>query len=94
MPSISYRYAVFSGDDPDTKDFERWDLLLSTGLGIRQQGISFGKIVAIRISPPSALNRNLYRQAIASYAMPGEALRDLGADENWSTLQLSLYRGL
>jgi hypothetical protein len=146
-PSISYRYAAFSGDDPDTKTFERWDPLLSTGLGIWLQGISFGKIVSnsnlathrvqlnvvpvetlnvtfdyhkltvpavddvkanrvpgtlsssdlgqeFTLSARWAINRNLYLQGIASYAMPGEALRDIGADENWSTLQLSLYWGL
>lgn len=146
-PSLSYRYAVFSGDDPDTESFERWDPLLSTGLGIWLQGISFGKIVSnsnlathriqlnvvpletlnltfdyhkltvpetddvssnrvpgalgssdlgqeFTLSARWAMNRNLYLQGIASYAMPGEALRDIGADENWSTLQLSLYWGL
>ena len=145
-PSISYRYAMFSGDDPDTAAFERWDPLLSTGLGIWLQGISFGKVtsnsnlatqrVQVNVVPVEALNvtfdyhklsvpetgdvgsnrvpgmsshdlgqeftlsarwainRNLYLQGIASYAMPGEALRDLDADENWSTLQLSLYWGL
>jgi hypothetical protein len=41
-----------------------------------------------------AINRNLYLQGVASYAVPGEALKDIGADENWSTLQLSLYWGL
>jgi len=41
-----------------------------------------------------AINRNLYLQGIASYALPGEALRELDADEKWSTLQLSLYWGL
>lgn len=41
-----------------------------------------------------AINRNLYLQGIASYAMPGTALQDAGADKNWSTLQLSLYWGL
>ncbi len=146
-PSISYRYAAFSGDDPDTETFERWDPLLSTGLGIWLQGISFGKIVSnsnlvthrvqlnavpvetlnvtfdyhkltvpavddvnanrvpgalsssdlgqeFTLSARWAINRNLYLQGIASYAVPGEALRDIGADENWSTLQLSLYWGL
>lgn len=146
-PSLSYRYAVFSGDDPDTDSFERWDPLLSTGLGIWLQGISFGKItsnsnlvthrVQLNVVPMEALNvtfdfhkllvpetndrgsnrlpaslsshdlgqeftlsarwainRNLYLQGIASYAIPGTALRDIGADENWSTLQLSLYWGL
>ena len=41
-----------------------------------------------------ALNRNLYVQSVASYALPGEALRTIGADRPWSTLQLSLYWGL
>jgi hypothetical protein len=146
-PSLSYRYALFSGDDPDTESFERWDPLLSTGLGIWLQGISFGKIVSnsnlathrvqlnavpvetlnvtfdyhkltvpeagdvnanrvpgtlsssdlgqeFTLSARWAINRNLYLQGVASYAVPGEALKDIGADENWSTLQLSLYWGL
>jgi hypothetical protein len=146
-PSISYRYAALSGDDPDSKTFERWDPLLSTGLGIWLQGISFGKIVSnsnlathrvqlnvvpvetlnvtfdyhkldvpevddvnanrvpgalsssdlgqeFTLSARWAINRNLYLQGVASYAVPGEALKDIGADENWSTLQLSLYWGL
>jgi hypothetical protein len=146
-PSLSYRYALFSGDDPDTQAFERWDPLLSTGLGIWLQGISFGKVVSnsnlsthriqFNVAPvetlnvtfdyhkltipetddtnanrvPGALsssdlgqeftlsarwviNRVLYLQGLASYAVPGEALKDIGADENWSTLQLSLYWGL
>lgn len=147
MPSISYRYSYFSGDDPATETFERFDPLLNTGLGIWLQGISFGKLTAnsnlathrvqlnvvpvealnvtfdyhmlmapqlnnlganpalanlsshdlgqeFTLSGRWALNRNLYLQAVASYALPGEALRDIGADENWSTLQLSLYWGL
>lgn len=146
-PSISYRYASFSGDDPDTATYERFDPLLNTGLGIWLQGISFGKLtsnsnlatqrVQVNVVPVEALNvtfdyhlltapelnnlganpaianltshdlgqeftltgrwainRNLYLQALASYALPGEALRDIGADKNWSTLQMSLYWGL
>lgn len=41
-----------------------------------------------------AINRNLYLQSVASFALPGEALRDIGAEKPWSTLQLSLYWGL
>lgn len=146
-PSISYRYAAFSGDDPDTRTYERWDPLLSTGLGIWLQGINFGKLftnsnlttqrIQINLVPVEQLNvtfdyhrlhapqlnnlggnpalstlsshdigqeftlsarwavsRNLYVQSIASYALPGEALTDVGADKPWSTLQLSLYWGL
>lgn len=146
-PSLSVRYAQFSGDDPATQAYERWDPMLNTGLGIWLQGISFGKITANsnlaseriqlnlvpaeqlnvtfdyhRLTAPElnnlgsnpaistlsshqlgqeftatarwAINRNLYLQSVASYALPGEALRDIGADRPWSTLQLSLYWGL
>jgi hypothetical protein len=43
-PSLSYRFASFSGDDPDTEDFERFDSMMSTGLGRWLQGISLGKV--------------------------------------------------
>jgi hypothetical protein len=43
-PSLSYRYATFSADDPSTERFERFDSLMSTGLGIWLQGISLGKV--------------------------------------------------
>lgn len=146
-PSISFRYAEFSGDDPSTRTYERWDPMLNSGLGIWLQGVSFGKITTNsnlatqriqlnlvpveqlnvtfdyhRLAAPElnnfgsnpaigtlsshqlgqeftltgrwAINRNLYLQSVASYALPGEALRDIGADKSWSTLQLSLYWGL
>ncbi|MGL5318604.1 MAG: alginate export family protein [Bacteroidales bacterium] len=32
-PNISYRFASFSGDDPDTKTYERWDALYTGGNG-------------------------------------------------------------
>jgi hypothetical protein len=45
-PTISYRYANFSGDDPDTATFERWDPLLSGGNGEQWvQGINHFKVV-------------------------------------------------
>ncbi|MGL5116384.1 MAG: alginate export family protein [Beijerinckiaceae bacterium] len=44
-PTISYRYASFSGDKPWTKRFERWDPLLSGENGERWvQGINHFKI--------------------------------------------------
>jgi len=145
-PSLSYRYAWFSGDNPDTPRYERFDPLLSTGLGVWLQGVSFGKIttnsnlethrVQFNVAPNDSLNltfdyyflrapelnnvgsnpalaklrshdlgqelsfsvrwsasKSLYVQAIASYAIPGAALRDIGATRNWATFQLSLYSG-
>ena len=32
-PTVSYRYGHFTGDDPDTDEFERWDPMLSGGGG-------------------------------------------------------------
>ncbi len=44
-PTISYRYAQFSGDDPDTSRFERWDPLYSGGTGEQWvQGINHFKL--------------------------------------------------
>jgi opacity protein-like surface antigen len=44
-PTISYRYAAFSGDDPSTTRFERWDPLLSGDNGERWvQGINHFKV--------------------------------------------------
>jgi hypothetical protein len=45
-PSISWRYSHFSGDDPRTAEYERYDPLLNTGLGIWLQGVSFGKLTS------------------------------------------------
>ncbi|WP_374329886.1 alginate export family protein [Aestuariivirga sp.] len=45
-PSISYRLGYFSGDDPDTETYERWDPLLSGGNGEQWvQGSSMFKVV-------------------------------------------------
>lgn len=146
-PSLSYRYAYFSGDDPNTATYERFDPLLSTGLGIWLQGVSFGKItsnanleshrVQFNVAPNEKLNltfdyyllrapelnnlgsnpvlatltshdlgqefsvsarwaysKSLYVQALVSHAVPGAALRNIGADRDWTTFQLSLYGGL
>ena len=45
-PSLSYRLSYFSGDDPDTSTYERWDPLLSGGNGEQWvQGSSMFKVV-------------------------------------------------
>jgi hypothetical protein len=45
-PSLSYRYSHATGDDPRTRRYERFDALLSTGLGNWLQGVTFGKLVS------------------------------------------------
>lgn len=42
-PAISYRWSKFSGDDPETATFERFDPLFSGGLGNFLPGIVFSK---------------------------------------------------
>lgn len=45
-PSVSYRISHFSGDDPNTRRYERWDPLLSGGNGEQWvQGVNHFKVV-------------------------------------------------
>lgn len=44
-PNLSYRYASFSGDDPNTPTYERFDAPLSSGLDTWVQGINSKKVV-------------------------------------------------
>lgn len=44
-PSLSYRYAAFSGDDSTTSRYERFDTLYSGGLDEWLQGITMGKLL-------------------------------------------------
>ena len=44
-PSLTYRYASFSGDDPDTARREAFDAPLSSGLDEWVQGVVFKKVV-------------------------------------------------
>jgi hypothetical protein len=43
-PALSYRWSIFSGDDPDTQTYERFDPLFSGGLGQFLPGIVFSKV--------------------------------------------------
>jgi hypothetical protein len=43
-PSLSYRFAGFSGDNPNTATYERFDPLQAGGLSDWLQGISLGKL--------------------------------------------------
>jgi len=43
-PSLSYRFAGFSGDNPNTPTYERFDPLQAGGLSDWLQGISLGKL--------------------------------------------------
>ena len=43
-PALSYRWSIFTGDNPDTQSFERFDPLFSGGLGDFLPGIIFSKV--------------------------------------------------
>ena len=44
-PSVYYRYAFMKGDDSDTEKYERFDPILTGGLGNWVQGINFRKVL-------------------------------------------------
>jgi hypothetical protein len=91
-PSISYRFANFSGDDPNTSTYERFDPLQSGGLSDWLQGISLGKVynnsngashrVTLSVQPSDSLSLSLdyyYRFA--------NQLNNLGGNPVLQTLQ-------
>lgn len=45
-PNLSYRYASFSGDNPATATYERFDAQLSSGLDTWVQGVNSKKVVS------------------------------------------------
>jgi hypothetical protein len=91
-PSISYRFAVFSGDDPDTETFERFDSLMSTGLGTWLQGLSFGKVYRNANLATHRIQANLVpRQGMnltfTFHRLRADDLNNLGANPALSQLR-------
>ena len=90
-PSLSYRYSSFSGDNPNTSTYERFDPLFSGGLAEWLQGISFGKVlsqtnrtthrVRFNVSPVAELNLTL-----DYYSNWANQLNNIGANPALSQL--------
>lgn len=90
-PSISYRLSGFSGDDPDTTRYERFDTLYSGGLDHWLQGISINKLLTqanrishrarVNIAPAAALDLTL-----DLYHHMADELNNLGGNPALGTL--------
>lgn len=63
-PALVLRYAQWSGDDPKTARYERWDPLLPAGSDEWMGGMIFSKYVA---------NSNLAQLRVRAFAQPSEA---------------------
>ena len=69
LPSLTYRFASFGGDDPHTPTREAFDAPMSSGLDTWVQGINFKKVVAnsnlnthrvrLNLSPSDRVNYTL-----------------------------------
>jgi hypothetical protein len=72
-PNLSYSYAHFSGDDPGTTRYERFDAPLSSGLDTWVQGVSAKKVVT---------NANLNSHRLRLNLVPSRRL-NVTADFFW-----------
>ncbi|MBN1545239.1 MAG: alginate export family protein [Syntrophaceae bacterium] len=64
-PALSYRWSIFTGDNPDTQTFERFDPLFSGGLGNFLPGIVFSKVYK---------NSNLITNRVTFSVKPSDTL--------------------
>lgn len=91
-PTLSYRFAGFSGDNPDTATYERFDPLQASGLTDWLQGVNLGKVynnsngfshrVSLKLHPSRQLQLSLdyyYRFA--------DQLNNLGGNPALSRLE-------
>ncbi len=91
-PSLYYRYAFMQGDNPETKTYERFDPLLTGGLGTWVQGLNFrkvigaGNIISHRIELSGYLVDKL-RLSFDAYFLKAHQLNNLGGLAPISELQ-------
>lgn len=96
-PALSYRFACFSGDNPDTRAYERWDALYTGGTGEQWvQGSNMYKIVQ-NSNELTHLLQLVYSPArkiqtvtqLWSFAAP--RTNNLGGNPGLSTMQSHYY---
>lgn len=102
QPSFSYRFSGFSGDDPNTSAYERFDPLQAGGLSDWLQGLTLGKVfnnsnnfshrVSVSVQPNELLSLSLvyyYRYADQRNNLGGSpALQNLRSRDIGHELQL------
>lgn len=90
-PSLSYRFAGFSGDNPNTATYERFDPLQAGGLSDWLQGISLGKLYnnangfSHRVTLSAQPSQNL-SVSLDYYYRFADELNNLGGNAALSTL--------
>ncbi|WP_088889706.1 alginate export family protein [Leptolyngbya ohadii] len=92
QPSFSYRFSGFSGDDPNTAAYERFDPLQAGGLSDWLQGLTLGKVfnnsnnfshrVSVSVQPNELLSLSL-----VYYYRYANQLNNLGGSPSLQNLQ-------
>lgn len=95
-PALYYRYAFMQGDDPETATYERFDPLLTGGLGNWVQGINFrkvvgtGNIISHRIELSGSVGAKL-RLSFDAFFLKAHQLNNLGGLAPISVLQSNTF---
>ena len=83
-PSLYYRYGFMQGDDSTTQRFERFDPILTGGLGNWVQGINFrkltgnGNIISHRVELKSYFSRS-FEMSLDYFLLQAHTLENLGS---------------
>jgi hypothetical protein len=83
-PSLFYRFAYMQGDDSTTSRFERFDPILTGGLGNWVQGINFrklvgsGNIVSHRVEAKAYVNKS-FELSLDYFFLKANTLSNMGA---------------
>lgn len=91
-PSVYYRYAFMKGDDANTNNYERFDPILTGGLGNWVQGLNFrkvlgnGNLVSHRIELTSWVSKRM-SLSVDYFYLQANQLNNLGGLPPISTLR-------
>ena len=83
-PSLYYRYAFMKGDDSVTRKYERFDPMLTGGLGNWVQGIDFrkisgsGNIISHRVEAKANFSSN-FEMSVDYFLLRANTLSNIGA---------------